>query len=92
MFVDVLVVEGGCLLMIDDHVQDLLKTFLLPLFHQEVQTGLLVPIFKHQDWDLVCIQLDYFQDDCAEDLLLLNDVMEYGVPMESVKEEALVKP
>ena len=62
------------------------------LFYQSVQTGLIVSIFKQQDWNLVCIEIQDFQDDGDEDLLLINDVMEYGGPMERVKVEALVKP
>ena len=79
--------------MIDYHFQDLLKTFLLLfIFHEQIQTRLLVSIFKHQDGYLVCIPIKNFLDDGAEDLLLLNNVMEYGFAMERVKVEALVKP
>ena len=77
--------------MIDYHVQDLLKTFLLRLFYQQVQTGLLFSVFKHQDGNLLCIQFPDFRDDGTENLLLLNNIMEYGVPMERVKVEALLK-
>ena len=78
MLVYVLVVEWCCLLVINYHFQDLLKTFLLLfIFHEDVQTRLLVSIFKHQDGYLVCIPIKNFLDDGAEDLLLLDNVMEY---------------
>jgi hypothetical protein len=89
----VLVVEWCCLLVINYHFQDLLKTFLLLfIFHEHVQTRLLVSIFKHQDGYLVCIPIKNFLDDGAENLLLFDNVMEYGFAMERVKVEALVKP
>ena len=85
MLVYVLVVEGSCLILIDYHSQDILKTFMLLIFYQKVETSLLVSIFKHQDGNLLCILQKDFRNDGAEDLLLLNNVMEYGFPMERVK-------